>query len=339
ERTLKQGEVLLSAPIHPAAIILGKMLPYGVGMTLLALSIIFLREGNIEMLYPLIPIILFFLAAALFIGMTARSYREHSFISIFFSTLATSYLFFPTIFAHVHIVGLLSPVTLVIYALKGTGYTLDEYLYSTALFFLISIILIILSIKNYREEFLFSQRRLLTRWIDAVSAFIHKKHPLISVSAITICTVPFIFMAEMLVLVLFFNLPMPLSLLLIMGSVALIEEIGKSIGLLALYNNDTQFFTWKRLIFAACAVGLGFLMGEKLLLFVSLPQISDSIFGVAMFLTLGLLILPFLLHSVTALITALSLKLGGRRAYPLGIILATIVHLMYNWTVLSGWFS
>ncbi|MCL2460440.1 MAG: ABC transporter permease, partial [Euryarchaeota archaeon] len=96
ERTLKQGEVLLSAPIHPAAIILGKMLPYGVGMTLLALSIIFLREGNIEMLCPLIPIILFFLSAALFIGMTARSYRELSFISIFFSTLATSYLFFPT---------------------------------------------------------------------------------------------------------------------------------------------------------------------------------------------------------------------------------------------------
>jgi len=339
ERTLKQGEVLLSAPVHPAVIILGKMIPYGIGMSLLALVIIFFREGNIEMFYPLIPIILFFLAAALFIGMTARSYRELSFISIFFSTVATSYLFFPTVFAHVHIVGLLSPVTLVIFALEGTGYTSDEYLYSTALFYLISIILVFLSIKNYREEFLFSQRRLLDRWIDAVSAFIHKKHPLVSVSAITMCTVPFIFMAEMLVLVLFFNLPMPLSLLLIMGSVALIEEIGKSIGLLALYQIDTQFFTWKRLIFAACAVGLGFLIGEKLLLFVSLPQISDSIFGVAMFLTLGLLILPFLLHSVTALITALSLKLGGRRAYPLGIIVATIVHLIYNWTVLSGWLS
>ena len=339
ERILKQGEVLLSAPIHPAAIILGKMLPYGIGMTLLALAIIFVREGNIEMLYPLIPIILFFLAAALFIGMTARSYRELSFISIFFSTLATSYLFFPTIFAHVHVVGLLSPVTLVIYALEGTGYALNEYLYSTALFYLISIILIVLSIKNYREEFLFSQRLLLDRWIDAISSFIHKKHPFISISAITICTVPFIFMAEMLVLVLFFNLPMPLSLLLIMGSVAFIEEIGKSIGLLALYNIDKQFFTWKRLIFAACATGLGFLCGEKLLLFVSLPQIADSIFGVAMFLTIGLLILPFLLHSVTALITALSLKLGGRRAYPLGIIFATIVHLLYNWNVLSGWFS
>jgi ABC-type Na+ efflux pump permease subunit len=339
ERTLRQGEILLSAPLHPSAIILGKMLPYGIGMALLAAAIIFSREGNIEMFYPLIPIILFFLAAALFIGMTARSYRELSFISIFFSTVATSYLFFPTIFAHVHVVGLLSPVTLVIFALEGSGYTLNEYLYSTALFYLISIILIVLSIKNYREEFLFSQRRLLDRWIDAISAFVHKKHPLISISAITVCTVPFIFMAEMLVLVLFFNLPMPLSLLLIMSSVAFIEEIGKSIGLLALYNIDEQFFTWKRLIFASCAVGLGFLIGEKSLLFVSLPQISDSIFGIAMFLTLGLLILPFLLHSVTALITVLSLKLGGRRAYPLGIILATIVHLLYNWYVLSGWFS
>ena len=339
ERTLKQGEALLSAPIHPATIILGKMIPYGAGMTLLALSIILFRGGNIEMLYPLIPIILFFLSAALFIGMTARSYRELSFISIFFSTLATSYLFFPTIFAHVHIVGLLSPVTLVIYALEGTGYTSMEYLYSTALFYLISIILIALSIKNYREEFLFSERRLLNRWIDSVSACIHKKYASLSICGITTLTVPFIFMAEMLVLVLFFNLPMPLSLLLIMGFVACIEEIGKSIGLLAIYNLNKQFFTWKNLIVAACAAGLGFLIGEKLLLFVSLPEISDSLFGMTMFLTLGLLILPFLLHTITAFITALSLKFGGKRAYPLGILLATGVHLLYNWNLLSGWLS
>ena len=339
ERTLKQGEALLSAPIHPAAIILGKMIPYGAGMALFAGGIILSRGGNIEMLYPLIPIILFFLSAALFIGMTARSYRELSFISIFFSTIATSYLFFPTIFAHVHIVGLLSPMTLVIYAFEGTGYTSMEFLYSTALFYLVSFILIALSIRNYREEFLFSERRLLNRWIDAVSACIHKKHQYLSISAITVLTVPFIFMVEMLVLVLFFNLPMPLSLVLIMGSVALVEEIGKSIGILAIYNIHKQFFTWKNLTLAACFIGLGFLIGEKLLLFISLPQISASIFGVAMFFGLGLLILPFLLHTVTTFVTALSLKVGGKRAYPLGIAFATLIHLFYNWHVLSGWLS
>ena len=339
ERTLRQGEALLSAPISPVSILIGKMIPYGVGMLIFVCCAIMSREGSIQMLYPLIPIILFFLSAALFIGMTSRSYRELSFISLFFSTLATSYLFFPTIFAHVHVVGLLSPVTLVIYSLEGTGYTALEYVYSTALFYLISFILIVLCIRNYREEFIFSEKRLLNRWIDAVSAFILKKHPCISIAAITILTLPFIFMVEMLILVLFFNLPMPLSLMLIMSGVALTEEIGKSIGLLAIYNIHRQFFTWKNLIFSAFAVGFGFFVGEKLLLFVSLPQISDSIFGLAMFLTLGLLLLPLLLHTVTALITGCALKFGGKLAYPFGILCATFVHLAYNWAFLTGWFT
>ena len=40
--------------------------------------------------------------------MTARSFRKLSFVSIFFSTVATSHLFFPSVFANVHVIALVS---------------------------------------------------------------------------------------------------------------------------------------------------------------------------------------------------------------------------------------
>ena len=72
-----------------------------------------------EIILPLVPVIFFFLANALLIGMVARSFKELSFISIFFSTVATCYLFFPSIFANVHVISLISPLTLIVLTVQG----------------------------------------------------------------------------------------------------------------------------------------------------------------------------------------------------------------------------
>ena len=109
ERVGRRGELLLSTPARPSAIILGKALPYFIGMVgISALLTLWIKASPLIVL-PLIPVILFFLAVALLIGMISRSFKELSFISIFFSTIATSYLFFPSIFANIHVVSLISP--------------------------------------------------------------------------------------------------------------------------------------------------------------------------------------------------------------------------------------
>ena len=158
ERTLRQGEALIASPVSPLILVLGKMLPYACGMILIAAAILFTVNADIMAILPLVPVILFFLSFALFIGMVSRSYKELSFISIFFSTIATSYLFFPSIFANVHIVSLLSPVTLVVHVLDGTGYTPADYVYSTALFYLTSLVLFGICIRNFHEEQLFTEK-------------------------------------------------------------------------------------------------------------------------------------------------------------------------------------
>ena len=95
ERIERQGEPLLSLPVKTSSIIIGKMLPYFLGMLAICTGITVYIQASPLVLLPLVPIIIFFLANALVIGMLARSFKELSFISIFFSTVATSYLFFP----------------------------------------------------------------------------------------------------------------------------------------------------------------------------------------------------------------------------------------------------
>ena len=80
---------------------------------------------------------------------------------------------------------------------------------------------------------------------------------------------------------------------------------------------------------------LGFLIGEKLLLFATIAQVTESVFGSILFLSLQVLWMPFLLHAGCLLVLALALKVGGLRWYLPGIILATIIHVIYNLSVIG----
>lgn len=337
ERTLRQGEALIASPVRPLILVLGKMLPYAVGMILVVVAILFTVKADVLAILPLIPVILFFLSFALFIGMVARSYKELSFISIFFSTIATSYLFFPSIFANVHIVSLLSPVTLVVHVIDGTGYTLTDYIYSTTLFYLTSFILFGVCIRNFHEEQLFTEKGLLDALALYLGALVSSRYWYLSLILISVMTIPFVFMAQMMYLVLFFNLPMPYSLILIMVLAAMTEELVKAAGFVGLITHRYPPLTWKIVILASLLIGFGFLLGEKLLLFVTISQIADSIFGAALFMSLGLLWMPFLLHAGTVFCTGAIVKIWGKNALPIGITVATVVHTIYNLYMLRGW--
>jgi ABC-type Na+ efflux pump permease subunit len=339
ERVGRRGEILLSTPVPPGLIILGKALPY-LGVMLAVSAALTLSNGApLVILLPLFPVILFFLASALVIGMVARSFKELSFISIFFSTVATSYLFFPSIFANVHVISLISPITLIVLALQGDGFGAADYLYSTAVFYLVSIVLFYVGTVNFTEERLFSQAPLLARIRECIGAMIIPGRPFVSLFLLGATSIPFVFMAQLMLLVLLFNLPMPASLLILLVAAAFVEELAKSAGIYTVFSRSPAFFTWKNLVAAAAVVALGFLAGEKLLLFATLAQISESIFGSVLFTSLGALWLPLLLHFAGTLTVAAFVKAGGRRAYLPGLALATLIHSLYNMYFILGWVS
>jgi ABC-type Na+ efflux pump permease subunit len=337
ERIERKGELLLSTPLRTSSIIIGKALPYFIGMVAICTGLTFYIKASPVIILPLIPVIFFFLANALLIGMLSRSFKELSFISIFFSTVATSYLFFPSIFANVHIISLISPLTLIVLTIQGSAWTVTDYLYSTSLFWLTGAVLFYIAAGNFKEERLFSEKKLLSRMREFLSEILSQKHPFISLFLLSGFSIPFIFMVQMMCLVLFFNIPMPYSLVFLLLFAALIEEIAKGIGIYTVYARDPAFLTWKNLILACAATAIGFLAGEKLLLFVTLAQISDSVFGSILFLSLGSLWLPFLLHFACVIIVACCLKIRGKKGFVPGLVIAMVVHCLYNLYFIRGW--
>ncbi len=337
ERIERKGEVLLSTPVKTSSIIIGKALPYFIGMVAICTGLTLFINAPPLILLPLIPIIFFFLANALLIGMLSRSFKELSFISIFFSTVATSYIFFPSIFANVHVISLVSPLTLIVLTLQGTPWTLTDYLYSTSLFWLTGAVLFAIAVKNFKEERLFSEKNLVTRIREFLSEILSEKHPFLSLFLVAGFSIPFVFMVQLMSLVLFFNLPMPYSLVFLLLVAALIEEIAKAVGIYTMYVRNPAFFTGKNLLIACAAIATGFLVGEKLLLFVTLSQITESVFGSILFLSLGVLWMPLLLHFAGILIVASCLKWGGRRWFIPGLGIATVVHCLYNLYFILGW--
>jgi ABC-type Na+ efflux pump permease subunit len=337
ERIERKGEILLSTPVRSSSIIIGKALPYFIGMVAICLGLTLYLKAPLEIMLPLIPVIFFFLANALLIGMLSRSFKELSFISIFFSTVATSYLFFPSIFANVHVISLISPLTLIVLSIQGNAWTVTDYLYSTSLFWLTGAVLFYIAAKNFKEERLFSEKPLLTRVREFLSEILPAKYPYLSLFLLSGFSIPFVFMVQMMCLVLFFNLPMPYSLVFLLLFAALIEEFAKGVGIYTMIVREPSWFTWKNLVIAAGATALGFLVGEKLLLFVTLAQISDSIFGSILFLSLASLWLPLLLHFVGALIVASCLKVWGRKGFVPGLLIAMTVHCLYNLYFILGW--
>jgi len=336
ERIERKGETLLSAPIRPSVLVIGKSLPYFGAMTIVSFAIIIAGGFPFVIFFPLIPVICFFLANALIIGMVGRSFKELSFLSIFFSTVATSYIFFPSIFANIHIVSLISPLTLIVLEIQGTGFSIFDYFYSGSLFFLTSIALFATGIANFNSERLFSQHRLLTRIRECITGLISYRHIYLSLFFIALVSIPFVFMAQMMALVLFFNLPMPYSILLLIFAAALIEETAKSIGLYSAAGSNPEILSIKIMIIGSFVIAAGFLLGEKMMLFATLSQISESIFGNILFLSLGSLWLPFMLHFITVLIVATMIKIGGRRGFMPGLLMASFVHMAYNLYFISG---
>ncbi|MDD1659768.1 MAG: PrsW family intramembrane metalloprotease [Methanomicrobiales archaeon] len=339
ERIERKGEVLLASPVAPSVIIAGKMLPYLLGMVGISTAVILAAGAPLTVLLPLFPVILFFLASALLIGMISRSFKELSFISIFFSTVATTYLFFPSIFAQVHVISLISPLTLIVLQLQGEGFTAGQYMYSTALFYLTSGVLFFAGTVNFNAERLFSELAFFPRVREFIAATLSRDHPFRSVFLANILLIPFIFMVQMMALVLFFNLPLPWSLLLLIGAAAFIEEFAKSIGVYTLFFEGDARPGIRTLVLASAATGAGFLVGEKLFLFAMLTQITDSVFGSVLFLQQGVLLLwlPLLLHITGVLAVSLVLRAGGKRWYLPGLLAATVIHGLYNLYFILGW--
>lgn len=344
ERLGRKGEPLLASPARPWEIITGKALPYFGLMMGVALAIVLWIGAGWLSLVAIAPLAFCFLALEFVSAMYARSFRELTFLTVFTSVLLTIYAFLPAVFSDVHPIALVSPITLVVFDLRDQAVTLGEILYATVPLTLFSSVLFVLGAALYREEDLFHQKPVLAKAVDSVARQVRS---LASGIKLSFMFLPFVFVAELLLITFLFAWPVEVGLIGVLLSVALVEETFKAAPSYAGVRRG--MVPAKRAVLFGVLVGVGFFMAEKGFLLASLAGLYDVPAGAAVFgaaggtavegagsaawLLVGALLLgPLVLHMVTAGISAWGARTGGA-TFGLAFGTAVLIHTFYNLAV------
>jgi len=343
ERTNRRGELTLAAPVSPEAIVAGKTLPYfGAMLGIATLTAVALGGGPVSVV-AVVPIALLFLSAAFVAGLLARSHKELTFVLVAVSVGITSYVFVPAVFTNVTPIAAISPLTMVVRDLEGAAVTAPTLLFSTVPMVFASGALFAFGRGLYREEDLFARKPIPEKALDALAGPIRGAK---SAAGVTVLLLPFVLLAELLAVAVLFVLPVSLSLPLLFALIATIEEIGKSVHVLAGFERARFDRTLRVAAVVGAASGAGFFLAEKVAVVAQVVGLDRLELGRVFQATAGtglgksaspavlaaLLLAPLALHVITATLSAAGAS-RGRRAYALGLVAAVIVHTLYNLTV------
>ena len=357
ERTNRRGEPLLVTPLSPVDIVAGKTLPYVAVAALVTTLIAVVVGGGALSVVAVLPVAVTFLAATFVGAVFARSFKELTFVTVGVSVLLTTYAFVPAIFTNVTPVALVSPLTLVVFDLQGEAVGVGEVLFSTAPMTVGAALLFGLGLGVYREEDLFTQKPVGRKFLDALAvrlaavgnagadrALRKRLRALAPVALLTACTVPFVFVAELLAVALLFALPVTVSVPVLLVTIAFIEEVAKSVHLYAGFERDAFARTDRVAVAVGAASAVGFFLAEKATAVVQAVGLTELYVGRAAFGSVAgmeglpplaiaaLFVAPLLLHGFATTVAAVGAS-RSRAYYALTLALATLIHAAYNFGV------
>jgi ABC-type Na+ efflux pump permease subunit len=361
ERTNRRGEPLLVTPLSPAEIVAGKTLPYVAAAVAVTSLIALVVGGGLASVVAVTPLAVAFLAATFVGAVFARSFKELTFVTVAVSVLLTSFAFVPAIFTNVTPVALISPLTLVVFDLQGEPVSLGETLFATGPTAIAAVLLFGLGLGVYREEDLFTQKPVTRKTLDALAVRLSavgegvrespptglaarlpkRARGLAAVAVLTACTIPFVFVAELLAVAVLFALPVTVSIPILLVAIALVEEVAKSLHLYAGFERGVFARTDRVAVAVGLASGLGFFLAEKATAAAQAVGLTELYVGRAAFgaaagagglsplVLAGLVLAPLALHGTTATISAVGAR-RSRTAYAATLAAATLVHAAYN---------
>ncbi|MES2155584.1 MAG: hypothetical protein V4510_10655 [bacterium] len=330
ERVRHRGLLVLTAPMSPGAVLVGRSLPYVVAAAIVYVaSSLAIGATGIGWLAAL-PIVAFVLVAALVLGNVARSPRELTFLLTGTTTLFSTFLFLPAVFTALPPVAYLSPVTVIAASIQNEPVAWAAFLYATLPLALAATALAFVGFGLYNEQTLFSQMHLGAKLRAAVGRWTATRRGLLLAGALA---VPFALALELFVLALFIPLGLKAAFPAFIMGAAFLEE---SLKLLAT-SSQRRRPGWQ----AGLLVGAGFFVGEKLALLVGLAGFGGLDLGGPTLRLLGaqggltLLVAPLLLHAAAAALAGLGV--GKGRGWPaLAWLSACVLHTAYNVTVLAA---
>ena len=337
EKVNRRLTILLSAPITPFQIIFGKMLPYAIFALSATVVIAILTHANVLLALAIFaPTTLFIFAIYLMVPLLYRTFKDTTFIAMLVTTLTTSYLVFPAMFTNTNDLAYISPLTLVVKMYRNEPFGWREYLFPSLPMAAIFGLAMYAGTRMLNEEFLMGYKPITRKITEAIYLMMAHIRPSLSVPLWSIIMIPGVYMAQVVFLALATNLPLRILLGTVLVASALIEEIVKSIGIVVLAEHG-MVKSIPKLLGLVFLSAVGFLVGEKLLLLVSLSVVSNAPVSGALFGAGVFLLLPLAVHfTSTSLVTLLRTR--ARFPYPLALAVGTVAHSIYNWVVTRGGF-
>jgi ABC-type Na+ efflux pump permease subunit len=335
EKVNRRLTILLSAPITPFQIILGKMLPYAIFALSTTALIAMLTKANVLLALAIFaPTTLFIFAIYLMVPLFYRTFKDTTFIAMLVTTLTTAYLVFPAMFTNVNDLAYISPLALAVKMYRNEPFGWREYLFPSLPMSAIFGFAMFAGTRLLNEEFLMGYKPITRKVADAIYLMMAHAHPYLSVPLWSLLVIPIVYLTQVIFLAFSTNLPVGMILGAVLIASAFIEEVVKSVGIVVLAERRVVSSLRDILLLSALSA-LGFLVGEKLLLLISISMVSQASVSGALFGAGLFLLVPLVAHfAFTATVTLLATK--AKLPYMLALTLGTVVHFIYNWTLMGG---
>lgn len=335
EKINRRLTILLSAPVTPFQIILGKMLPYVI-FTLAAIAFIAVqtRANVLLTLAIFLPTTLFIFAIYMMVPLFYRTFKDVTFIAMLVTTLTTAYVVFPAMFTDVTDLSYISPLTLAVKMYRGESFGWREYLFPSLPMTAIFGFAMYAGTHLLNEEFLIGYKPLSRKVGDAIYLLMSHTKLYLSVPLWSVLVIPVVYMAQIVILAFAADLPLGMTLGVTLFVSALVEETVKSVGIVMLMEHG-KIKTTREVIWYAFLSVLGFFIGEKLLVLISLTVVLQASISSVLFGTGLLLFLPLVAHFVfTSIVTLLKAK--TKLSYAAVLVIGATIHFLYNWYLLGG---
>ncbi|MBN1177511.1 MAG: ABC transporter permease subunit [Dehalococcoidales bacterium] len=335
EKVSRKLIVLLSAPVTRFQVIMGKMLPYLAYSIIVIIGVTMVLQGNILLgLAIFVPVMLFIFSIYLMVALTYRTFKDQTFFSVLALSVVTVYLVGPAMFTGVNDLSYISPLTLAVTMYRGETFTASQYFLATTPLLLVFGQSMYVGTRVFNEEYLMGFRPLHSKIAEAIYLTLDRAHLSLSTLFMGMSLVPLVFMVELASIVFVTNLPLPFMLGFMLIVSVVVEELAKSAGVVILLQNKA--LARKRDVLKLAALSaLGFMLAEKLLLLMAMSVVSDSPV-IEMMFGGGMLLLPLALHVVSTSVVCLFTARFGTRYYLPAIVLGSIIHAIYNVSVMGA---
>jgi hypothetical protein len=209
-----------------------------------------------------------------------------------------------------------------------------EYLFSSLPMAAIFGVAMFAGTRLLNEEFLMGYKPITRKISDAIYLLMARSKPYLSVPLWSLLVIPLVYMAQIVFLAFASNLPFGMILVVTLIASALMEEVAKSVGIVVLAEHGVVRSD-REIVALSFLSALGFFVGEKLLVFVSISMVSQASIS-SIFFGQGLFLLaPLIAHFIfTSIVTLLKTK--ANLLYMAALAVGTLVHFLYNWYLLGG---